>query len=159
METQQHTIQSSLSMLRLVTVMMAISVLVYIWVGYTSAGSAGAEGPSDASILLIPFSILGAITFFATPKISTLVFKSSIRVFEQPSMSQLCRAYSTATIVALALLESIAIYGLVLTFETGDLTWVIAFGVVSLYGIYLHRPRMEHLKSYHPDIHEQSILQ
>jgi F0F1-type ATP synthase membrane subunit c/vacuolar-type H+-ATPase subunit K len=85
-----------------------------------------------------------------------ILFANRVRAAEKlPSPEQRLAGYRTAIILAFALREAIAVYGLVLSFLSGDVRWCLGFGAVALVSMLMGWPKsttMERLCSEVPPI-------
>ena len=69
------------------------------------------------------------------------------KVAETDAVSAALQKYFTACIVSWALCESIAIFGLVLSFLSGEPKYFVPFGALSLVNFAIYRPSREQLLS------------
>jgi F0F1-type ATP synthase membrane subunit c/vacuolar-type H+-ATPase subunit K len=85
-----------------------------------------------------------------------ILFAARVRAAEVlPTPEQRLAAYRVAVILAFAIREAVAIYGLVLSFISGDLRWCFGFGAIALVSMMMGWPRrstMERLGSEIPPI-------
>ena len=88
--------------------------------------------------------------------LAQLLFTSRVRAAEKlPTPEERLASYRVAVIIAFALREAVALYGLVLSFLSGDPSWSSGFGAVALVSMIFGWPRrstMERLASEVPSI-------
>lgn len=133
---------------------IAASVPIYMAVAWVVAPSvATASGNDDVVPLLAAiFAVLSAGHLV----LAQLLFASRARAAEKlPTPEERLASYRVAVIIAFAIREAVALYGLVLTLLSGDPRWCLGFGVVALVSMALGWPRrseMERLASEVPSI-------
>lgn len=133
---------------------IAASVPIYMVVAWLVAPTvATASGNAELVPLLAGiFMVLSAGHLV----LAQLLFASRVRAAEKlPTPVERLAAYRVAVIIAFALREAVAIYGLVLTLLGGDPRWCLGFGAVALVSMVLGWPRrtaMERLASEVPPI-------
>ena len=130
------------------------SVPIYMAIAWLVAPTVATSSSSDdlAPMLAGIFAVLSAGHLV----LAQLLFASRVRAAETlPTPEERLASYRVAVIIAFALREAVALYGLVLTFLSGDIRWCLGFGAVALVSMVLGWPRrsaMERLASDVPPI-------
>ena len=133
---------------------IAASVPIYMAVAWLVAPTVASASGSDDLVPLLAgiFAVLSAGHLV----LAQLLFTSRVRAAEKlPTPEERLARYRVAVIIAFALREAVAIYGLVLSLLGGDPRWCLGFGAVALVSMVLGWPRrstMERLASDVPPI-------
>jgi F0F1-type ATP synthase membrane subunit c/vacuolar-type H+-ATPase subunit K len=133
---------------------IAAAVPIYIVVAWLVAPTvATAPGYEELVPLLAGiFAVLSAGHLV----LAQVLFASRVRAAEKlPTPEERLASYRVTVIIAFALREAVAIYGLVLSLLGGDPRWCLGFGAVALVSMALGWPRrsvMERLASDVPPI-------
>jgi F0F1-type ATP synthase membrane subunit c/vacuolar-type H+-ATPase subunit K len=133
---------------------IAASVPIYMVVAWLVAPAVATSSGSDELVPLLAgiFAVLSAGHLV----LAQLLFASRVRAAEElPTPEERLASYRVAVIIAFALREGVALYGLVLGFLSGDPRWAFGFGAVALVSMMFGWPRrstMERLASEVPSI-------
>jgi F0F1-type ATP synthase membrane subunit c/vacuolar-type H+-ATPase subunit K len=133
---------------------LAASVLVYMAVAWFVAPSTTSPGLGSEQLQLM--ALVLAVLSIGHLVAAQALFTSRLRAAAKlPSPGQRLESYRTSFILAFALREAVAIYGLVLSFLSGDVRWCLGFGAIALVSMLMGWPRrsaMERLASEVPPI-------
>jgi len=133
---------------------LAASVPLYMFIAWMVTPTiAGSDGPGeDVQTLAVILAMMSLGTLF----LAQILFAKGLSKAEiMPTPGQRLGGYRVAIIVAFAVRESVAIYGLILSFLSGDMRWCFGFGVVALASMLLGWPKrsaMERLAAEVPPI-------
>ena len=139
---------------RFITGALAFSVVVYVvvaWIVAPVMTSDAADARRD-QLLAIVFAVLSAGQLVAARIIHEMLLG---RARHRATPRERLGEYRSAVIVAFALREGVALYGLVLSFLSGEPRWAIGFGAVALFSMAAGWPRrsvMEELAAEVPPI-------
>lgn len=133
---------------------IAASVLIYVVIAWLIAPTLGPTGmePQTTRLIAVIFGVLSIGHLIAARTFFSSRLRSAATL---PLPEQRLESYRIGFIIAFALREAIAIYGLALSFLSGDVIWVVVFGAVSLMSMLLDWPRrsdIERLASTVPPI-------
>jgi hypothetical protein len=133
---------------------IAASIPIYMVVAWLVAPTVATGADNDELVPLLA-GILAALSA-GHLVLASVFFANRVRAAEKlPTPEERLAGYRVAVIIAFALREAVAIYGLVLTFLSGDPRWCLGFGAVALVSMALGWPRrssMERLASDVPPI-------
>jgi hypothetical protein len=133
---------------------IAGSVLVYMAIAWIVAPTVTTSGDNPNFIRLVA-GVLAALSAGHLVA-ARVLFATRLRAAEKLSTpEQRLGGYRVAVIIAFAVREAVALYGLVLSFLSGDPIWCIGFGAVALMSMLLSwpkRPEMERLSADVPSI-------
>ncbi|HVP76388.1 MAG TPA: hypothetical protein VMV04_00690 [Thermodesulfobacteriota bacterium] len=146
----EREVDKRLMILRIIWFAMLISLAVYLFVAIRVATNV------QPSISVEMFTILRAV--FYVMAIATLIAAKYVRKLIMSGRSQVSQPaqaleqltlqkYSAATIVALALSESIGVYGLILFFLGKNSTDLYLLILVSAAAMVIYRPRRDEMLS------------
>jgi F0F1-type ATP synthase membrane subunit c/vacuolar-type H+-ATPase subunit K len=133
---------------------IAASIPIYMIVAWLVAPAVATSSGSDELVPLLAgiFAVLSAGHLV----LAQLLFASRVRAAEKlPTPEDRLASYRVAVIIAFALREAVAIYGLVLSLLGADPRWAFGFGAVALVSMVYGWPRqstMERLASDVPPI-------
>jgi F0F1-type ATP synthase membrane subunit c/vacuolar-type H+-ATPase subunit K len=132
---------------------IAASVPIYMVIAWLVAPTLEkSEGGELVPLLAGIFAVLSAGHLV----LAQVLFASRVRAAEKlPTPEERLASYRVTVIIAFALREAVAIYGLVLSLLSGDPRWCLGFGAVALASMALGWPRrsaMERLASDVPPI-------
>ena len=117
---------------RIVTVALCLASAAYVMVFLTQARFASPPPPPDhARTFAFVLAGLGATLLVAAPFVRTALMARGPRTVQ---------AWFAAFIVAQALRESVAVFGLIASFETHDKRWVIGCAVAAVAAMLLAFP-------------------
>jgi hypothetical protein len=137
--------------LKIIWLAMMMSLAIYLVVAFLAGPGIGVSMSEETlGILRLILYVLAFITLIAIRFVKTVVLSNKIQSNHptQDARQTVFQRYQSATIVALALSESIGIYGLVLFLigkNTLDLYLLIIISAVAMF-------------MYRPSMHEVSIL-
>lgn len=121
---------------------MLFSILIYGFVSFVSLQSGV---PSDSGQQMVfPLTLVGAVTFilaFVLPKFLGKMAQPAAELRGRP-----LQKYFLAFVIRLALLEAVAIYGVVLTFILKDINYFVFFATPAVVGFFLSFPTLENFK-------------
>jgi F0F1-type ATP synthase membrane subunit c/vacuolar-type H+-ATPase subunit K len=140
----QHSAQSSVDQFArfvfIIAAALAASVVIYMviaWIVVPTIETAGMDSRQFQLIALI--LVVLSIGHLAAAHV---VFSSRVRsAAKLPTSEERLESYRISFIIAFALREAVAIYGLVLSFLGGDIRWALGFGVVALMSMLLAWPK------------------
>ena len=140
--------------IQIIAVALAASVLVYMAVAWFVVPTM-ATSSDDLEYVLLMAGIL-AVLSLGHLLAAQILFASRARAAAKLSTSeQRLATYRVAVILAFALREAVAIYGLVLSFLSGDVRWCFGFGAIALVSMLMGWPKrsaMDRLASEVPPI-------
>lgn len=141
-------------LINIIAVALVASVLVYMVIARVVAPTV-AEAGGDAELIQMMAAIL-AIVSLGHLVAAQMLFAIRVRAAEKlPSPEQRLGSYRVAIILSFALREAVAVYGLILSFLSGDARWALGFGAVAAISMLLGWPKrsaMERLGSEVPPI-------
>jgi len=141
-------------LINLIAIALVASVLVYMVIAWVVAPTVAEEG-GDADFIQMMAAIL-AIVSLGHLVAAQMLFAIRVRAAEKlPTPEQRLGSYRVAVILSFALREAVAVYGLVLSFLSGDARWALGFGAVAAISMLLGWPKrsaMERLASEIPPI-------
>lgn len=157
--TSDQEIDKGLLNLKIIWFAMLISLVIYLVLGLYAGINFGPSMKEDAfGILRTLLYIVTFITLIATRYIRKLVlsmkgpYQRSSQTFEYPTLQR----YRTAMVIALAMSESIGIYGLVLFFLGKNPIDLYLLILISAGAIFMNRPRREEVIHLVRDAQEDS---
>jgi hypothetical protein len=124
----------------LITGAIAMSVVIIMGVGWFAVGRGAIEPVEGPPILPLALSGFGVLALIGAGAVSRMLLQAAR---SRTSTAERLGAASSAHIVGAALRESAAVVGLVATFISGDTTWVLALGALSLVAIGAAWPRRD----------------
>ena len=134
------SIEQSARTTHIIAAAIAASVPIYMVVAWLVAPTVAA-GPDNDELVPLLAGIL-AVLSAGHLVLAQLLFSSRVRAAAQlPTPEQRLASYRVAVIIAFALREAVAIYGLVLGFLSGDPRWAFGFGSVALVSMVFGWPR------------------
>ena len=111
---------------------------------------------AGAIMATVPIYVVVAVTVGATtvPPDAGRLHSMAVAFLarREPTPLRRLAAYRVAVIIAFALRETVAIYGLALSLSTGDPNWVIGFGIVALVTMAIGWPRRSHMLELATDV-------
>ena len=135
---EQAGVEARYRVMLIIWAALLASVGVYALIGFVARpAGAGAGGATADPTLLFVFGALGLST-------AALSFVVKAALLKQAAVKRDAAGVQTAYIVALAVCESSALFGLVALFVTGDGRSFVLFAVC-VACMLLHKPRREHL--------------
>ena len=141
-------------LINLIAIALVASVLVYMVIAWVVAPTVAEEG-GDADFIQMMAAIL-AIVSLGHLVAAQMLFAIRVRAAEKlPTPEQRLGSYRVAVILSFALREAVAVYGLILSFLSGDARWALGFGAVAAISMLLGWPKrsaMERLASEIPPI-------
>jgi hypothetical protein len=125
---------------QIITFALAMSVVIYIvvaWFVVPSMASAGGD-TQLLQVLALALAVVSAGHLVGAQVVhQVLLAKARSRGTPQERLGR----YRTAIIIAFALREGVALYGLVLSLLSGDPKWATGFGAVALFSMVIGWPR------------------
>jgi hypothetical protein len=144
----------SARMITLIAAALVISVLVYMAIAWFVAPTTAVSN-EDTQFIQLMAAIL-AIVSLGHLVAAQMLFAIRVRAAEKlPAPEQRLGSYRAAIILSFALREAVAVYGLILSFLSGDARWCFGFGAVALASMLLGWPKrsaMDRLGSEVPPI-------
>lgn len=141
-------------LINIIAAAIVASVLVYMVIAWVVAPTV-AETGGDAELIQMMAAIL-AIVSLGHFVAAQMLFAIRVRAAEKlPTPEQRLGSYRVAIILSFALREAVAVYGLILSFLSGDARWALGFGAVAAMSMLLGWPKrstMERLGSEIPPI-------
>ena len=127
-------------LINLIAVALVASVLVYMVVAWFVAPTTTAES-GNAEFIQFMAAIL-AVVSLGHLVAAQMLFAIRARVAaKQPTPEQRLGSYRIAIILSFALREAVAVYGLILSFLSGDARWCLGFGAVAVVSMLLGWPK------------------
>jgi len=136
-KTPPVTPQNRFLLLQLICGAFLVSVAVYVLVARLVMGKAPALAPLPE---LLPW-ILAGVAVLALLSAQPLGALMARNAESQPTPEARQAGYRQAVVVAFAVRESAAIFGLVLTLLTGDLSWVLILAAAAVLAMVIGWPR------------------
>lgn len=131
-------IEQSMRFTQILAVAIMASIIVYMAVAIVVGPTTDPPDPELLRTLAMAFLVLSVGSLLA----ARVIFQSRLRLAREGATPiERLQRYRTAVILAFALRETVAIYGLVLSFATGDVRWVFGFGLVALVTMAMGFPR------------------
>lgn len=124
----------------LIAAALVASVVVYIAVAWLIAPTAAAPSQDTEYIQLIA-AILAVLSLGHLVAAQTLFAIRARAAAKLPTPEQRLGAYRVALILSFALREAVAVFGLVLSFLSGDARWCLGFGAVALISMLMGWPK------------------
>ena len=125
------------------------SIIVYMMVAMVVGQTAvppDAERLHDLAIAFLVLSI-GSVL------IAGVIFRSRVRMAREATTPlERLSGYRMAVIIAFALRETVAPYGLILSLASGDPRWVVGFGAVALATMAMGWPRRSQMLELTTDV-------
>jgi F0F1-type ATP synthase membrane subunit c/vacuolar-type H+-ATPase subunit K len=118
----------------------AASIPIYMLIAWLVAPTVDTSesDPNFIPLLALLFAVVSVFQLAA----AHLVFSARVRAAEeQDTPEDRLAGYRVAMIIAFALREAVALFGLMLSFLSGDARWCIGFGLVALVSMMLAWPR------------------
>lgn len=141
-------------LINIIAVALVASVLVYVVIAWVVAPTV-AEAGGDAELIQMMAAVL-AVVSLGHLVAAQMLFAIRVRAAEKlPTTEQRLSSYRIAIILSFALREAVAVYGLILSFLSGDARWALGFGAVAVMSMFLSWPKrsdMERLGSEIPPI-------
>lgn len=126
----------------IIAIALAASIPIYMVIALAVAPTSEAV-TVDADVVEL---VVGVLVFAAAGNLvaAQIVFRRGVAAAEKhPTPEQRLGGYRIAVIIAFALREGVAIYGLVISFLSGDARWAVGFGAVALVSMFLGWPKRE----------------
>jgi hypothetical protein len=118
---------------------LVVSLLIYVAVAYVAQVAPNPNAP--VSLLLPIFVGLSGVIAVGTIIFRRRALSGPIQAGQlDPTTPQGLQAAFTPFIINLILSESVGIYGLVLTFLSGQLLYSVAFSAAAIALLFVHRP-------------------
>jgi hypothetical protein len=148
------TVEEFARVTHILTGALAGAVIVYMVIAWLVAPTVS-EAAGDPEFVRLLAGILAVVAAGQLVG-ARWYFAIQVRAAEQQTTPERrLGRYRVALIVAFALREGVALYGLVLSFLSGDPRWALGFGAVALFSMALgwpKRSKMERLASETPPI-------
>lgn len=155
----QHTtstsIRQSIRLTGIIAAALAASIPIYMIIAWMVAPASETAGLGEAEFRILS----GVMAFLGVGNlvIARVLFARGVsRAETHATAEQRLGSYRTAVIIAFAVREGVAIYGLVLSFLSGDPRWALGFGAVALASMLMGWPKrseMERLAAEVPPIY------
>lgn len=140
---QQSTHPSTDQFARVISVIaaaLAASVLIYMVIAWIVVPTMANEGMEFEQLQLI--ALVLAVLSIGHLVAAQVLFSTRVRAAASlTSPEQRLETYRTSFILAFALREAVAVYGLVLSFLGGDVRWALVFGAAALVSMLLAWPK------------------
>jgi hypothetical protein len=133
LDPNQNQIEAQHRTILIIWAAMLISVIGFVLLTVLVPSQATGNKAVVAIVLLV----LGTSNVFLSNTIKRMLLKKSIE-------NQDLQSVARANVLALALCESAALFGLIIHFVTGSVVAYVAFGV-GIIGMLLHFPQKKHL--------------
>lgn len=141
----QQTTQNQQNPLRLQWIVWSALFAFYFLYAYLAMQTT-AQGPREDWVqlfLLKPLVFMSGIMLFLSQVLPKRIFLGSLQSMQEPSREAILMRTSVPAIISWALNESVAVYGLILAFRTGDMTPFYVFAGVAAFNMLLLRPNSE----------------
>jgi len=139
---------------QIIAAAVALAIPIYVVVAWIVAPTMPVAS-DNGQLITIMAVVLGALSIGQLAAAQLLVSTRMRGLTKLDDAGQRLVGYRTTVIIAFALRESIAIFGLVLSLLGGDPRWALGFGAVALLSMLLGWPRrsaMERLAATVPPI-------
>lgn len=133
------TVQSARAT-QIIAAAIAASVLLYMAVAWLVVPTMSIPNANLQHVMLMA-GVLAVLSIGHLLVAQTLFAARVRRAEELPTPEQRLGAYRVAVILAFAIREAVAIYGLVLSFISGDLRWCAGFGAIALVSMLMGWPK------------------
>ena len=141
-------------LINIIAAAIVASVFVYMVIAWVVAPTL-AEESRDPGLVQTLAAIL-AVVSLGHLVAAQILFAIRVRAAEKlPTPEQRLGSYRAAIILSFALREAVAVYGLILSFLSGDARWCLGFGAVAVVSMLLGWPNrgvMDRLGSEVPPI-------
>ena len=141
-------------LINIIAIALVASVLVYMVIAWVVTPTVAEEG-GDAGFIQM-MAVIFAVVSLGHLVAAQMLFAIRVRAAEKlPTPEQRLGSYRVAFILSFALREAVAVYGLILSFLSGDARWCLGFGAVAAISMLLGWPKrsaMERLASDVPPI-------
>jgi len=145
---------NSIRLTNIIAVTIVASVFVYVAIAWVVAPTIAVEN-GDTELVQLMAMIL-AVLSLGHLVAAQMLFAVRARVAaKQPTPEQRLSSYRAAIILSFALREAVAVYGLILSFLSGDVRWCLGFGAAAIASMLLgwpNRSAMDRLASEIPPI-------
>lgn len=142
----ESLVDARMRVLNIICAALLASVLMYVaiaWFLLARAGLTPSGALNDLGIALYVLAAAAVVPLIVAPVVSKAVLRQAISRVENPASEKILDAYQSSVIIGMAMRESTAIIGLVITLLTGSLTWVTALAAASLLAMLTAWPRRE----------------
>jgi len=149
-----HSTDQFIRLINIIAAALVASVVVYMAIAWIVAPTI-AEAGADAEFIQLMAAILATMSLghlVAAQMLFAIRFRAAAKL---PTPEQRLGSYRTAIILSFALREAVAVYGLILSFLSGDARWCFGFGAVAVVSMLLGWPKrsaMDRLASEAPPI-------
>lgn len=149
------SIRQSIRLTGIIAAAVAASIPIYMVIAWMVAPASESAGLGEAELRILS----GVLAFLGVGNlvIAQVLFARGVsRAKTHSTAEQRIASYRTAVIIAFAVREGVAIYGLVLSFLSGDPRWASGFGAVALASMLMGWPKrseMERLGAEVPPIY------
>jgi len=131
-------IEQSMRVTQIIAAAIMASIVIYMVVAMVVRPTTPPPDGDRLQTLAMAFLVLSVGSLFA----ARVIFQSRLRAARDGDTPiERLQRYRVAVILAFALRETVAIYGLVLSLATGDPRWVFGFGLVALVTMAMGWPR------------------
>jgi F0F1-type ATP synthase membrane subunit c/vacuolar-type H+-ATPase subunit K len=136
--THPAEIEQSMRVTQTIAAAFMASIVIYMVI----AAAVGPTTESPDSDRLRDLATAFLVLSVGSLLVARVIFQSRLRMAREGATPiERLQRYRTAVVLAFALRETVAIYGLVLSFATGDGRWVFGFGLVALATMAMGWPR------------------
>lgn len=136
--THPAEIEQSMRVTQIIAAAIMGSIVVYMAIATVVGPTTEAPDADHLHTLAMAFLVLSVGSLLA----ARVIFRSRLRAARDGATPiERLQRYRMAVILAFALRETVAIYGLVLSFATGDPRWVFGFGLAALATMAMGFPR------------------
>ncbi len=136
--THPADIEQSMRVTQIIAAAIMASIVVYMVIAMVVRPTTPPPDAERLHTLTMAFLVLSVGSLLA----ARVIFQSRLRAArEGDTPLERLQRYRIAVILAFALRETVAIYGLVLSLATGDPRWVMGFGLVALVTMAMGWPR------------------
>jgi F0F1-type ATP synthase membrane subunit c/vacuolar-type H+-ATPase subunit K len=121
------------------------SVPIYMLIAWLVAPTVDTSGsdPNFIPLLAMLFAVVSVVLLGA----AYLAFSTRVgAAAEQDTLEERLAGYRIAMIIAFALREAVALFGLMLSLLSGDVRWCFGFGLVALVSMLLGWPRRSEIE-------------
>ena len=130
------------------TVWSALFAALFVYAGIAIQTGGGDQDKVSAEIFIMALAVVSVIQIPIAFLLRKMILSGKLGRMVKNDLDTLITRYRTAMIVALALFESVALYGFIIYLVVGHQAAAIAFGLVAAVLMLFIRPTREGLEGY-----------
>ena len=142
-ERHQH-IKARFATIQIIAAAMLGSVFIY---GAIAALGFVPPQANPGNQMIVPVLVgMGAMQLVFAPVIRKVLFRPKLSEDPEKNVSAVLTSYFTSRVVGLALWESVAIFGLVIYFLSGNTTWCLTLCAATVLAMVLGWPKLSEVE-------------